>query len=67
MVAEGEDWKTVEIPEAEGVAPAASNAQEEPEESEQSTGGNSTVIYIYSFKVYVNTLFILFFFFSSRN
>lgn len=41
MVAEGEDWKTVEIPEAEGVAPAASNAQKEPEESEQSTGGNT--------------------------
>lgn len=47
MVAEGEDWKSVETPEAKGVAPAASNAQEEPEESEQSTGGNSTVINIY--------------------
>ncbi|XP_026812893.1 dihydrolipoyllysine-residue acetyltransferase component 1 of pyruvate dehydrogenase complex, mitochondrial-like isoform X2 [Rhopalosiphum maidis] len=41
MVAEGEDWKSVEIPDAKGVAPAASNAQEEPEESEQSTGGNT--------------------------
>lgn len=45
MVAEGEDWKSVEIPDVKGAAPVASNAQEEPEESEQSTGGNSTVIY----------------------
>ncbi|XP_060838820.1 uncharacterized protein LOC132920439 [Rhopalosiphum padi] len=41
MVAEGEDWKSVEIPDVKGAAPVASNAQEEPEESEQSTGGNT--------------------------
>uniref|UniRef100_A0A2H8TUF6 Dihydrolipoamide acetyltransferase component of pyruvate dehydrogenase complex n=1 Tax=Melanaphis sacchari TaxID=742174 RepID=A0A2H8TUF6_9HEMI len=41
MVAEGEDWKSVEIPDAKSVAPAASDAQEESEESEQSTGGNT--------------------------
>lgn len=49
MVAEGEDWKSVETPEVKGVAPAASNSHEEElQESEQTTGGNSTVIYIYT-------------------
>lgn len=48
MVAEGEDWKSVETPEVKGVAPATSNSQEEElQESEQTTGGNSIVIYIY--------------------
>lgn len=53
MVAEGEDWKSVETPDAKGVVPAASNSQEEPQESEQTTGGNSTVIYI--LKINLNT------------
>lgn len=49
MVAEGEDWKSVETPDAKGIAPVASNSQEdEPQESEQTTGGNSTVTPIYN-------------------
>lgn len=47
MVAEGEDWKSVETPDAQSAAPAIlSSQEEEPQESEQTTGGNSTVIYI---------------------
>lgn len=41
MVAEGEDWKSVETPDAKGAAPAASNSLEESQESEQITGGNT--------------------------
>ncbi|CAI6344457.1 unnamed protein product [Macrosiphum euphorbiae] len=42
MVAEGEDWKSVETPDAKSVTPTASNSQEEePQESEQTTGGNT--------------------------
>lgn len=48
MVAEGEDWKSVETPDAQGSAPVTlSSQEEEPQETEQTTGGNSTVIYIY--------------------
>lgn len=46
MVAEGEDWKSVEIPADGGsvtVTPA-SNAVEETEESEQPSGGKSIAI-----------------------
>lgn len=54
MVAEGEDWKSVETPDAKSVTPTASNSQEEePQESEQTTGGNSTVLYI--LKINLNT------------
>jgi len=64
MVAEGEDWKSVETPDEKGVAPTALNSQEEEsEESEQTTGGNSTVIYV--LKINLNTL--NFCFFSPRN
>lgn len=52
MVAEGEDWKSVEVPAAGDAAPA-SNVQEETKESEQPTGGNSNDILkynIYKFK-----------------
>lgn len=45
MVAEGEDWKSVEVP-AAGNAASASNVQEETQESEQPTGGNSNDNYI---------------------
>lgn len=41
MVAEGEDWKSVETPDAKVIAPTASNSQDESQESEQSTGGNT--------------------------
>lgn len=59
MVAEGEDWKSVETPEAKGVAPVASNAEEESQESEQSTGGNSTVIIFFlSNCKYLDLLFL---------
>lgn len=49
MVAEGEDWKSVEIP-AAGDAVPASNVKEEIKESEQPTGGNSNDIYIFIYK-----------------
>lgn len=42
MVAEGEDWKSVEIPTTEGSVTPASNAVEETTESEPS-GGNSNI------------------------
>jgi len=52
MVAEGEDWQSVETPDAQGVAPSTLNSQEEePQESEQTTGGNSTVIHIYIYVI----------------
>lgn len=41
MVAEGEDWKSVEVPSAGGSVTPASSANEEADESEQSSGGNS--------------------------
>lgn len=46
MVAEGEDWKSVEIPESGGsVAAPASSASEETEEvDEKPSGGNSNNI-----------------------
>ncbi|XP_025411393.1 uncharacterized protein LOC112684224 [Sipha flava] len=40
MVAEGEDWKSVEVPAAGDTVPA-SNVKEETKESEQPTGGNT--------------------------
>jgi len=43
MVAEGEDWKSVEIPAAGGNVAPASNAVEETNESEQPSGGNSNI------------------------
>lgn len=46
MVAEGEDWKSVEIPAAESVS-SASSVIEETEESEQPSGGKSTVLYLF--------------------
>lgn len=47
MVAEGEDWKSVEIPADGGSVTPASNVGEEADESEQPSGGNSTVLYLY--------------------
>lgn len=45
MVGEGEDWQSVEIPSASSdIAEPSSNAVEESNESEQPTGGKSTVI-----------------------
>jgi hypothetical protein len=51
MVAEGEDWKSVEVPAAGDTVPA-SNVKEETKESEQPTGGNSNDIYIYKFQLF---------------
>lgn len=42
MVAEGEDWKSVEIPAADGNV-TSSNVVDETEESEEPSGGKSTV------------------------
>lgn len=56
MVAEGEDWKSVETLDAKGAAPITLNSQEvEPQESEQTTGGNSTVIVIVILNINLNT------------
>lgn len=41
MVAEGEDWKSVEVPAAGGSTVPASSAADETDESEQPSGGNS--------------------------
>lgn len=49
MVAEGEDWKSVEVPAAsENVAPPSSQMKEIVESAEQPSGGNSNIyIFIY--------------------
>lgn len=45
MVAEGEDWKSVEVPTAgENVAPPLSQVKEIEESAEQPSGGNSNII-----------------------
>lgn len=46
MVAEGEDWKSVELPATGGSVTPASTAQEDSEESEKPSGGNSNFISI---------------------
>lgn len=46
MVAEGEDWKSVEVPAAGGSVAPATGAQDS-EESEKPSGGNSTYILLY--------------------
>lgn len=53
MVAEGEDWKSVEVPATSGSTVPASSTAEETEESKQPTGGNSNVIDLYIY-VYPN-------------
>lgn len=57
MVAEGEDWKSVEVPTASGSnSTSTSSAPEETEESEQPSGGNSNYI---TFYMYLNQTFYM--------
>lgn len=63
MVSEGEDWKSVEIPSASSdIAAPISNAVEESNESEQPSGGKSTIItYLYILKQISTHSFAIFF------
>jgi len=56
MVAEGEDWKSVEVPVASGsVVPPASSKTKQTEESEQPSGGNSNIKNIHNCITIYNT------------
>lgn len=54
MVAEGEDWKSVEVPAVEGSAVEPATTAQDTEESEKPSGGNSTCIHI------IHTIFFFF-------